>query len=258
MRLLLSRAYRVRTAPFAVTTEDGVVIRGSRVGEEGPGLVFCHGFMGWHRKRRIVEFIEELARSFTVYALDLRGHGDSGGLCTFGDLEYLDVAAVAGLARSEGAGPLATFGASMGGIGVLRHAAYRGGVDAVVVVSTPARWDGHRSTAVDRLRWLTASAGGRGLARALGFRLTTEWQWPEEPEDVVGRVAPTPLILVHGTDDHFFDEEQAWRLYRRAGDPKRLLLATRFGHAEDGFSPAFAGLVAARLYEVLGLPPPGR
>jgi len=73
--------------------------------------------------------------------------------------------------------------------------------------------------------------------------------WPETPEQVVGRIAPVPLILVHGRDDHFFDEEEVWRLYRAAGKPTRVMLATRFGHAEDGLTPAFATRLGHRILE---------
>jgi alpha-beta hydrolase superfamily lysophospholipase len=247
---LLSRRYRT-SVPFSVTTEDGVRLVGSRVGRHGPALVFCHGFLGWHRKERIVRFVERLAARFQVYAFDLRGHGRSAGVSTFGDREYLDVDAVVALARRETGGPLASMGGSMGGIAVLRQAAFRDGVDAVVTVSTPARWDGHRSDAVRQIWWLTSTPAGRRLARVMGVRLTDAWDGTEDPEAVVERVAPVPLIIVHGRDDHFFDVEEAWRLYRRAGEPKRLLLASPFGHAEDGFTPSFADLVADRLGRVL-------
>jgi uncharacterized protein len=144
-----------------------------------------------------------------------------------------------------------TFGLSMGGIAVLRQAALRGGVDAVVAVSSPARWDGHTSRAVAQMRWLSSSDRGRFLARALGARISTEWGEPEEPEDVIDRISPTPVVLIHGRDDHVFDEEEAWRLYRRAREPKRLVLASRFGHAEDGLSDRFADLLAEKVQAVL-------
>lgn len=248
--LLRSRSYRTART-FAVTTEDGERLVGARIGDTGPALALCHGFLGWHRKGGIVRFVERLAERFRVYAVDLRGHGASTGVCTFGDRELLDAEATVSLARAETDAPVVTVGLSMGGIAVLRHAAFRGGVDAVVAVSAPARWDGHTSRAVAQMRWLSSTERGRMLARAMGARISTEWGRPDDPESVVGRIAPTPVILVHGRDDHFFDEEEAWRLYRRAGEPKRLILARPFGHAEDGLSPSFADRLADRILSLL-------
>ena len=90
-----------------------------------------------------------------------------------------------------------------------------------------------------------------------GVRLPSEWVRTEAPGEVVGKIAPVPLLLVHGRDDHFFDEEEAWRLYRAAGEPKALWLADRFGHAEDGFSLPFAERVGRFLYRTWGLEWPG-
>src|SRR5437588_18471 len=148
----LSHRFTSPAEPFSVRTSDGVRLVGSRLGHADPAVVFCHGFMGWHRKPRVGLFVEELSRWFTVFAFDMRGHGRSGGLCTFGDAE---------------------------------------------------------------------------------------------------------VLIVHGRDDHYFDEDEAWRLYRRAEEPKRLLLASRFGHAEDGFTPMFAERLARMLYQTWGLNWPG-
>ncbi|HEX2026059.1 MAG TPA: alpha/beta fold hydrolase [Actinomycetota bacterium] len=249
--LLRSRSYRA-ASPFTVTTEDGIRLAGSRVGDHGPSVVFCHGLLGWHRKLRIVRFVEGLARRFVVYAIDLRGHGASAGASTYGADEILDVEAAVRRARAERPDHrLVSIGVSMGGVAVVRHAALRDGVDAVVVISSPARWDGHPSRAVARLRWMGSSGGGRRLARSLGVRLGRLDRWPEAPGEVVGRIAPTPLLVVHGRDDHFFDEEEAWRLYRNAGAPKRLMLASRFGHAEDGLSVRFAERLGDRILDSL-------
>ena len=253
----LTRRYRADNRPFRVTAEDGVRLVGTRVGSRREAVVFCHGFLGWHRKLRVVRFVERLAEWFTVYAFDFRGHGSSGGLSTLGDLEVLDVDAVVRLARDEGHDPVVSVGGSMGGVAVVRHAALRRGVDAVVAISTPAGWDGHASEAVRRMSRITSSERGRRVGRALGVRVAAEWGEPEAPEELADRISPTPLIVVHGRDDHFFDEEQAWRLYRAARHPKRLLLAAPFGHAEDGFTPAAAGVVARRIYGALGRPFPG-
>jgi pimeloyl-ACP methyl ester carboxylesterase len=251
------RGFRLPAEPFTVKTADGIALAGSRIGTADSAVVICHGFGGWHAKPRYARFAEALAARFTVYAFDLRGHGASGGWTTFGVAEVADVGAVVGAARQGGHRLVGTIGASMGGIAVIRHAALEGGVDAVVAVSTPARWDGHRSEAVRRMVWLTATASGRRVGRLFGVRLPNEWARSEPPEDVIGKIAPVPVLLIHGRDDHYFDEEEAWRLYRRAEEPKRLWLASRFGHAEDGFTPDLADRIALHLYSVWGLPWPG-
>lgn len=232
-------------------TEDGVRLRGDRLGDGDVALVFCHGFLGWRRKARLVRFQESLAGWFTVYGFDLRGHGESEGESSFGAMEHLDVEAVADVVREDGSRKVVTFGGSMGGIAVIRHAATVGGVDAVVAVSTPALWDGHDSRAVRRLELLTVSRAGRWLLRSAGVRTVRTFERVEAPADLVGKISPIPLVIVHGRDDHFFDEEQAWLLYGRAEEPKRLLLADRFGHAEDGYTPAFAERIARVVGELV-------
>ncbi|HEV8421273.1 MAG TPA: alpha/beta fold hydrolase [Actinomycetota bacterium] len=238
--------------PFEVMTADGVRLRGDRLGRGDVALVFCHGFLGWRKKARLVQFQESLARWFTVYAFDLRGHGESEGLSAFGAMEHLDVDAVVRRAREDGLTKVVTLGGSMGGIAVIRHAALLGGPDAVVAVSTPALWDGHDSQAVRRLAWLTASRYGRSFLRSAGVRVVPTFIPVEAPVELVGKIAPIPVVIVHGRDDHFFDEEQAWMLYRRAEAPKRLLVASRFGHAEDGYTPAFVEQIARVVGDVVG------
>lgn len=214
-------------------------------------MVFCHGFLGWHRKPRLVRFQEELAKEFTVYAFDFRGHGASEGVSTYGTREHLDVDAVVRMARAEGFARVVTVGGSMGGIAVIRHAAVQRGVDTVVAISTPALWDGHESAAVRRIVRLLGSSSGRSLLRISGLRVAPAWEPAPPPAEVVADVSPTPLLIVHGRDDHFFEEEQAWLLYRRARPPKRLLLGSPFGHAEDGYTPAFAGQIGRAIRQSL-------
>jgi len=239
-----------------VHTEDGVRLTGHRLGTGPTALVFAHGFLGWHRKPRLVEFQEALASRFSVYGFDLRGHGASGGESSFGTYEYLDVDAVVRRARSDGFRQVLTLGGSMGGIAVIRQAALRGGVDAVVSASAPARWRGHRTSAVRRLTVLTRSKAGRGLLRVAGARVAHPWPEAEDPVDLVGRIAPTPVVIVHGLEDHYFDVEQGWMLYRAAGEPKKLLLSSGFGHAEDGYTAAFAKRLHSAVTPLLALDTP--
>src|SRR5256885_3901470 len=137
-------------------------------------------------------FQEQLARWFTVYAFDFRGHGASGGRSTFGLEEIRDVDAVVRLARRQGHARVITFGGSMGGIAVIRHAALIGGVDGVVSVSAPARWGGHDSEAVRRMVWLTATPAGRRLLRAGRRRHRPSLRPGRRSVGPVARVGPVP------------------------------------------------------------------
>jgi pimeloyl-ACP methyl ester carboxylesterase len=258
---LLSSRWRVRAAPFETTTADGVRIAGARLGDPSrqvPAVVLAHGYLGWHRKPGWARFAEALTRWFDVHAFDQRGHGASGGTTDFGGAEIEDVDAVVARARALGSERVVTVGASMGGISVIRHAGVVGGVDAVVAISSLATWDwqeGADPRSFRRLQSTWATPIGRRLTGLWGVRFGPSWEPPSEsPEDVVGKIAPVPVAIVHGLNDHLFSLDHAWRLYEAAGEPKRLLLGDRFGHAEDGLTQAFAVRLARVTHEMLELP----
>ena len=109
-----------------VLTSDGVELATREWLVEGQAhgvVVLVHGFAASKDDRNVVGLAERLGeRNLDVLSYDARGHGESGGTCTLGDLEARDVAAAVALARSRGT-PIVLVGASMGGVAVLRHAA---------------------------------------------------------------------------------------------------------------------------------------
>lgn len=257
-----SYRWKVPARPFVVRTEDGVRIEGTQLGpaDDGrPALVMTHGLMGWHRKPRFARFAERMSASFAVFAFDLRGHGRSAGVCGFGGAEIWDFDAVLRHAREAGHARAVTMGNSMGGIAVLRHAGLLGGEDVAVSISSLAHWDWHggaNPVALRNLRAMIATPPGRTALRPWGVRLPKAWppggELPEAPEDVVGKIAPSAVVIVHGANDHLFSEEHAYRLFEAANDPKRLLLGDRFGHAEDGLTPAFTTRLIRVIHDQLG------
>ncbi len=257
-----SHHWHVPARPFTVYTDDGVRIEGSRLGPphtaDLPALVLAHGLMGWHRKPRFAVFAERLTPWFIVYGFDARGHGESGGVSDFGGDEMYDVDAVVRLARRVGHRTVVTVGTSMGGIAVLRQAALMdGGPDAVVSISSLAYWDWHEGADPRARRNFQARVGtapGRAALRAWGVRLPEDWKEPESPQDVIGRIAPTPVVIIHGKDDQLFNEDHADKLFAAANEPKRLLIGDRFGHAEDGLTPSFATQLSRVIYQELDLP----
>ncbi len=254
---ITSHQWRVPAEPFRVRTDDGVHIRGSRLGDGDPArpaLLLAHGMIGWHRKPKFAVFAEQLTPWFTVFAMDMRGHGESGGVCDFGGDEVRDIEAVHRLARDEGHAIAVSCGTSMGGIASIRHGALIGGTDAVVGISSLAYWDWHGDAHPRALRNVQSRIGtpaGRAALRAFGVRMPDRWDPPESPEEVIGKIAPTPVVIVHGADDTLFPPSHARKLYVAAGEPKRLLIGEGFGHAEDGLTPAFAHKLVGVLRETV-------
>jgi pimeloyl-ACP methyl ester carboxylesterase len=235
---------------IAVRTEDGVLLRGVLFGRSGRlAVVVGHGVTNHVHKPFVHRILARLARKATVIALDFRGHGRSGGRSTVGDAEVGDIAAGVRLARQRGHRKVATLGFSMGGSVVLRHAALRpGSVDAVASVSSPSRWYVRDTAAMRRVHWLLESSTGRLAARALGLRAGPLWPVPPvSPVELVDRITPTPLLIVHGAQDHYFPPEHGRALYAAARDPRELWLLPGMRHAESAMTPELADRIMAWL-----------
>lgn len=56
-----------------------------------------------------------------------------------------------------------------------------------------------------------------------GFRLVS-------PVRYIGRIAPRPLLIVHGSQDEVVQVGHAHRLYERAGEPKQIVIVDGAGH----------------------------
>lgn len=213
-------------------TADGIELRYTRrcTGSHAVILVVPGIFM--HREsvehRLLADRLTEVA---DVVTLDVRGHGDSGGAFTWGLEEPGDVAAVAASLRKqyERVGGLGfSFGGYHTGVAAALHRSF----DAVALVAAP------RSLFILDHNFLT-----RGLLRSVPLTLRRKRRWTRvrlssfgrrvAPYRLVDRIAPTPLLIAHGTQDWLIPPKHARTLYERAGEPKTLLLIEGGLHAEN-------------------------
>lgn len=225
------------------------------------GIVVVHGFTNHSAVPRVQRVIEHLHAFGGVIALDMRGHGRSGAVTTLGDAEVLDVDAAVQWARDLGYRAVATVGFSMGGSVVLRQAALgEQPVDAVVSVSAPAFWY-YRGTRVMRLlHRVVERPAGRAVMRARGVRITSQ-EWteplPMTPEQAAGQLVTTPLLVVHGTIDHYFPVEHAHALHRAVsstGNPHAdLWIIDGFAHAESAIDDTTLDNLGRWVREHVGL-----
>lgn len=203
-------------------------------------FVVAHGFTGHWRQSRVKQVIARLQRRGSVVALDMRGHGRSGGESTVGEAEVHDVDAAVAWARTLGYRRVVTVGFSMGASVVIRQAAIgRESVEAVACVSGPAYWY-YRGTRVMRLvHHLVMTPHGRAAMRLRGTRISSRgWPTPPpiQPRQAATLLGETPLLIVHGTADRYFPLEHPRALYRsaaEAGHPDATMwIIPGFGHAE--------------------------
>jgi pimeloyl-ACP methyl ester carboxylesterase len=225
----------VATATTLVT-EDGVPIDAIHLpGPADLAIVVAHGFtLSWQRPNvwRIANRFNQMAG---VVTFDFRGHGRSGGLSTLGDREVKDLDVAVAWARELGYRRIAAVGFSMGASVVLRHAGLIGGLDAVVSVSGPGRWYYRGTERMRRVHLAVEHRLGRFVTRRwLKTRISPEgWKLiPVPPAEAAAKIAPVPLLIVHGDQDPYFPPEHARQLYMAAGEPKELWLLPGMGHAE--------------------------
>jgi pimeloyl-ACP methyl ester carboxylesterase len=244
-----SGAAQVTPVSLTATTADGVTLAGvhlfRREPAHGTALVVAHGFTHHTRHPATRKLLGALATEVPVVAFDMRGHGRSGGRNTVGDREPLDLDAAVATARGIGYERVATAGFSLGAAVALRHAAqgtHR--PDAVVAVSSPARWYSRETAAMRRVHWLLEQPHGRLAARALGVRLDGGWEVvPPSPVEVVAGIA-APLLLVHIAGDRYFSAAHARALAAASGGRAELWTEPGDGHGESGTHPALARRIA--------------
>jgi len=218
-------------------------------GQRDLALVIVHGFtMSWQRPMtwRLVQQFNQWAG---VVTFDMRGHGRSGGLSTLGDKEIDDLEVAVRYARELGYRRVASIGFSMGGSVVLRHAALRGGVDAVVSVSGPGRWFYRGTLAMRRVHLAAERRLGRAFTRrVLNTRVSPEgWPTPDPmpPAEAAALISPTPVLIVHGDKDIYFPPDHGQQLFDAAAEPKELWMLPGFGHAERHTDDALVARIAA-------------
>lgn len=217
-------------------------------------VLLLHGFAANRRKPAYARLADGLAQQVPVLALDLRGHGGSGGICTLGDHEVVDVEAGLTWLRRLGHRHVVTVGLSMGATSALHAASLGADTDAVVAVSAPAWFRDVPDT--DALRRLHAvwqrPVARAGLRVALGVRLAgpAAWRSPPHPAEMAARIS-RPLLVVHGADDAYFPPSDADDLAAAAAGPVALWQEPAgFGHAEDGLTDEVIARLRAAIVAV--------
>src|SRR5574341_797965 len=161
---------------------------------------------------------------FNVFVFDYRGYGQSDGKPNREGIQEDAGAAVRWVRERPDVDPdrLIFFGQSLGAAIAIHLAAAqeRSGLRAVVLESG---FSGYRAIARDKLA---------------GSVLTWPLQWPLSllvseryvPRDDIAKIAPVPVLIIHGTADPIVPYHHAETLYAAALDPKTLWTIPGAGH----------------------------
>lgn len=213
-------------------TTGGLTLRGWFVAADraaAPAIVYAPATR--HDQRSGVSLVPAFHEAgYHVLLFSYRGHALSDGTrghFTYGDAESRDVdAAVQFLYETKGIRRIGVIGHSAGAVSSIMSAARNPLVGAVVAVapfnSLEEVWHTSRPALVPAfvLDWTLSVA-----EKVRGFRSEDVWA-----EAVVDRIAPRPLLLIHGRDDERITESQVRRLFAAAEEPKTLWLVEGATH----------------------------
>jgi fermentation-respiration switch protein FrsA (DUF1100 family) len=166
-----------------------------------------------------------LAREgFNVFVFDYRGYGQSDGEPNKDGIQADAVAAVRWVRGHPDVDPdrLIFFGQSLGAAIAVHLAAGPDGAGLRAVV-LESGFSSYRAITRDKL--------------AASF-LTWPFQWPlsflvsdgDRPRDDIAKIAPVPVLIIHGTADPVVPYHHAQALYAAAREPKTLWTIPDAGH----------------------------
>jgi pimeloyl-ACP methyl ester carboxylesterase len=235
-------------------SEDGVPLHGwllsPRDRVSRGTILFLHG-NAENISTHVQSVLWLVQEGYTVFAFDYRGYGWSGG-------EAPDIPGIHRDARAALSKIL-----SLPGISADRLVVFGQSLGAAVAVYTVAT-----ASSARRPRALILDspfAGYRRIVRDKLSSLIVTWPfaWPASrffddeysPERWIGKVAPVPVIVIHGTADRVVPYAHGKMLYDLTSDPKGIWTVEGGGHATALRNPEVRGQFLAFLASVL--PPEG-
>jgi dipeptidyl aminopeptidase/acylaminoacyl peptidase len=172
------------------------------------------------------------AAGFNVLLFSYRGHGQSDGNpigFTYGAHESLDVdGAVSYLRNVRGVSAVGAIGHSAGAVAIILSAARNPEINVVVAASpfesVEEIWNTNKPNLIPTPMYDL-------MMRTSEVRKDFE-RSQVRPVDVIGRISPRPILILHGTDDKRITIEQAQQLFNQAAEPKELWLLEGLSHSE--------------------------
>ncbi|MBF0122167.1 MAG: alpha/beta hydrolase [Candidatus Omnitrophica bacterium] len=233
----------------SLKTSDGLHIKGWFVpAASDKAVIIAHGlsanksnFLG------TVEMWHELGLNVLIF--DFRGHGMSEGhTVTFGYEERRDIMAAAEYLLKEKkftSDKIIGYGVSFGGAAMIQAAKEMPIFHKLIIDSSFANLGDMADMIVDGeviipsfCRKAFKEIGLFFVRLDLGFDIREK-----SPENAIGGIAGTPILLIHGKGDPMINWRQTERLFERAKDPKQVVFLETQGHFGTPNDPAYRDII---------------
>lgn len=193
-------------------------------------FIICHGFSMSKDAKPFLDLSNDLFELCDVIAMDQRGHGNSDGTFRFSHVEHEDIKAVINYSKLHYS-HIYLLGFSLGAASCIIEAANDKNVEGVIAVSPPISFDKIEN------RFLKKEALIPGIQKfgnhLFKLRLGNIFAKKINPLDVIDRISPIPLLLIQGDKDPIISRQHAEILYKKAKEPKKLVIVKGGLHAEE-------------------------
>jgi fermentation-respiration switch protein FrsA (DUF1100 family) len=254
------RAIHPAAAHYATTLADYPDLHPSEIGFQSrtgvaiaatffPGarravIVLSHGY--GDNQAQMLPYAEFLhGAGYSVFTYDMRNRGRSGGeAVTLGALESLDLISAVDYLTTRAdvdRGRIGALGLSLGGSTTLLAAANDPRIKAIVDDSGFSDAPGVIAGSLQHFVGLPAFPFAPITTAIAGWRVGIDVN-RIRPVDVVSRIAPRPLLIIHCMGDRIVLPVNSERNFKAAGEPKSIWRIPAGGHI-DGH------VVARREYE---------
>lgn len=222
--------------------------------KEGRDSVFilCHGFAMSKDAKPFLGLSEDLFKLHDVIAVDQRGHGRSQGTFSFSSKEHEDVKVIINYSK-QSYKHIYLMGFSLGAASCIIEVATNKNVDRLIVVSPPTNFDKIENRFLDMdavIPWFQKLG-----PHIFKLRLGNLGAGKINPVDVIDKISPIPLLIIHGDKDPIIFKQHAQALYQKAKEPKEIMIIKKGLHAEELYrqNPKYFVNLCASFVERAGL-----
>jgi fermentation-respiration switch protein FrsA (DUF1100 family) len=218
--------------------DKGLTLRGwflpTQSGE--PVIIMVHG-NGYNRDDPEIGMLDIAARliehGYNVLMFDLRGYGESdGNMVSGGYYEKRDLEGAVAYVKGRGLNRIGVLGFSLGAVTSLMAAAEDKDINAVVSDSSFADLND-----IMDAEFSNRTKAPRFFLRPILFMIRIMYGvdfTAIRPVDCVGKIAPRPILFIHGEADEVIPVAHAYRLFQASPNPEnQLWIVPQAGHTRS-------------------------